>query len=321
MLEAECWRQPDIKYKSSPDYPTREQALLSTKRHTRNTKCLLFTKRHTRNTKCLLFTKRHTRYTKCPSLYQAPHSEHKVPFFLPSVTLGTQSALLSTKRHTWNTKCPSLYQAPHSEHKVPFFDFYQASHSEHKVPFFVPSATLSRLPISAPTRGLPLKFRRTGVAREGEGDSVKSVRPSVSFESSTDARQGASLHCQPRHDDVRCETGFYISQISPCTCRIQEPDTDTTVVACERMASFSQVVQALQNKFPPDADITLKIAYSQLEDLEGHSLQELGLAVTNLKLNHDNLSKVPMQQFFLEQMLEMSPKDLNIYLDTHLHVI
>nr|CAD7598644.1 unnamed protein product [Timema genevievae] len=91
---------------------------------------------------------------------------------------------------------------------------------------------------------------------------------------------GSSLHCSVRRE------------ISPCTCRIQEPDTDTTVVACERMASFSQVVQALQYKFPPDADITLKIAYSQLEDLEGHSLQELGLAVTNLKLNQDNLRPV-----------------------------
>nr|CAD7260995.1 unnamed protein product [Timema shepardi] len=97
---------------------------------------------------------------------------------------------------------------------------------------------------------------------------------------------GSSLHCSVRRE------------ISPCTCRVQEPDTDTTVVACERMASFSQVVQALQYKFPSDADITLKIAYSQLEDLEGHSLQELGLAVTNLKLNHDNLSYCAVKYLF-----------------------
>lgn len=87
---------------------------------------------------------------------------------------------------------------------------------------------------------------------------------------------GASLHCSIRRE------------ISPCTCRVQEPNS-IILVACERMTSFAQVVDALREKFAPDAEISLRIAYSRLDDLTNHTFQELGLAVTNLKLNHDNL--------------------------------
>lgn len=96
---------------------------------------------------------------------------------------------------------------------------------------------------------------------------------------------GASLHCSVRRE------------ISPCTCRLQEPASNTILVACERMSSFTQVVDALRDKFPPDTDIALRIAYSHLEDFTNHSFQELGLAVTNLKLNHDNLSSLPESVF------------------------
>lgn len=55
------------------------------------------------------------------------------------------------------------------------------------------------------------------------------------------------------------------------------------------MTSFTQVVDALRGKFPSDVEISLKIAYSRLDDFTNHTFQELDLAVTNLKLNHDNL--------------------------------
>ncbi|KAJ9592527.1 hypothetical protein L9F63_015800 [Diploptera punctata] len=96
---------------------------------------------------------------------------------------------------------------------------------------------------------------------------------------------GASLHCSVRRE------------ISPCTCRLQEPTSNTILVACERMSSFTQVVDALRDKFPPDTDIALRIAYSHLDDFTNHSFQELGLAVTKLKLNHDNLSSLPESVF------------------------
>jgi hypothetical protein len=88
---------------------------------------------------------------------------------------------------------------------------------------------------------------------------------------------GASLHCSVRRE------------ISPCTCRVQEPNSNTILVACERMTSFTQVLDALRDKFAPDVDISLRIAYSRLEDFMNHTFQDLGLAVTNLKLNHNNL--------------------------------
>ena len=88
---------------------------------------------------------------------------------------------------------------------------------------------------------------------------------------------GASLHCSVRRE------------ISPCTCRVQEPHSNTILVACERMTSFTQVVDALRGKFASDVEISLRIAYSRLDDFTNHTFQELGLAVTNLKLNHDNL--------------------------------
>lgn len=88
---------------------------------------------------------------------------------------------------------------------------------------------------------------------------------------------GASLHCSVRRE------------ISPCTCRVQEPNSNTILVACERMTSFTQVVEALKDKFAPDVEISLRIAYSWMDDFFNHTFQELGLAVTDLKLNHDNL--------------------------------
>jgi hypothetical protein len=55
------------------------------------------------------------------------------------------------------------------------------------------------------------------------------------------------------------------------------------------MTSFTQVVEALKDKFAPEVDISLRIAYSRMDDFFNHTFQELGLAVTDLKLNHDNL--------------------------------
>jgi len=96
---------------------------------------------------------------------------------------------------------------------------------------------------------------------------------------------GASLHCSVRRE------------ISPCTCRVQEPHSNTIQVMCDRMTSFTQVVDALRGKFASDVEISLKIANSRLDDFTNHTFQELGLAITNLKLNHDNLSSLPESVF------------------------
>lgn len=64
---------------------------------------------------------------------------------------------------------------------------------------------------------------------------------------------GASLHCAVRRE------------ISPCTCAPHETFPNTIVVTCERMETFTQVVDALQDRFQMDAAIWLKITHSQLE--------------------------------------------------------
>lgn len=87
---------------------------------------------------------------------------------------------------------------------------------------------------------------------------------------------GTSYNCVVRKD------------ISPCTCRM-EPGKGAIQVTCERMTSFAQVVEALTDRFPPEQEISLKISYSELDDLTNYSISDLGLTVTNLKLNHDNL--------------------------------
>ncbi|XP_067008464.1 insulin-like growth factor-binding protein complex acid labile subunit [Anabrus simplex] len=95
---------------------------------------------------------------------------------------------------------------------------------------------------------------------------------------------GSSLHCAVRRE------------ISPCACRTHEA-IGTVAVACERMTSFAQVLDALTDKFPADTGISLKIAYSQLDDFSAHNFQQIGIDILTLKLNHDNLSSLDESVF------------------------
>lgn len=61
------------------------------------------------------------------------------------------------------------------------------------------------------------------------------------------------------------------------------------LVNCERMTSYGQVVDALQDRFSSKEMITLKVQFSTLDDLPQRSFQELNMSVVNLQLNHDNL--------------------------------
>uniref|UniRef100_A0A1B0CMI0 Putative secreted protein n=2 Tax=Lutzomyia longipalpis TaxID=7200 RepID=A0A1B0CMI0_LUTLO len=89
---------------------------------------------------------------------------------------------------------------------------------------------------------------------------------------------GASLHCAVRRE------------ISPCTCAPHEAYLNTIEVNCERMETFTQVVDALQDRFQPDIAIWLRITYSQLEDLEARTFLEMNMNVKHLRLNFDNLT-------------------------------
>ncbi|KAK7793800.1 hypothetical protein R5R35_012048 [Gryllus longicercus] len=95
---------------------------------------------------------------------------------------------------------------------------------------------------------------------------------------------GSSLHCAERRD------------ISPCSCRAQEPGQPLKV-ACERVAGLSAVLAALAGRFPPETEVALRVAYSELHDLPAHTFQQLGLSIHTLMLNHDNLSALPEEAF------------------------
>lgn len=124
---------------------------------------------------------------------------------------------------------------------------------------------------------------------------------------------GANVHCAVR------------KEISPCTCRHQEPGQDnpnTKVIAviCERMTSFQQVVTALQGRFDDDVGIFLKISHSVLDDLPQLNFQQMGLNIAQLRLIHNNLSALPESVFsglsgaelvsFSDNILETIPQNV-----------
>uniref|UniRef100_A0A336LY93 CSON008120 protein n=1 Tax=Culicoides sonorensis TaxID=179676 RepID=A0A336LY93_CULSO len=98
---------------------------------------------------------------------------------------------------------------------------------------------------------------------------------------------GASLHCAQRRE------------ISPCTCAPHETYPNTIQVTCERMDNFTQVVHALENRLPntPEINIWLKITHSNLIDLENATFAEMNMNIKNLKLNHNNLTQLPVSTF------------------------
>lgn len=97
---------------------------------------------------------------------------------------------------------------------------------------------------------------------------------------------GASLHCAMRRE------------ISPCTCRREDTGTGAVLVVCQRINAYEEIARALTNKFSPETKIGLDISYSQLPDFAEHSFRELGLSITRLKLNFDNLRQVVSQVLF-----------------------
>ncbi|XP_072930518.1 uncharacterized protein ltl [Epargyreus clarus] len=96
---------------------------------------------------------------------------------------------------------------------------------------------------------------------------------------------GASVHCAMRRE------------ISPCTCRREDTGTGVILVICQRINTYEDISRALTNKFNPETKIGLDISYSQLPDFADHSFRELGLSITRLKLNFDNLSDLKESVF------------------------
>lgn len=90
----------------------------------------------------------------------------------------------------------------------------------------------------------------------------------------------ASMHCSVRRE------------ISPCTCSPHQMFANTIIVTCEKMESFSHIVDVLQDKFTPDFQIWLKITHSQLLDFEKRHFAEMNMNIKNLRLNHNSIRYV-----------------------------
>ncbi|CAF4753293.1 unnamed protein product [Pieris macdunnoughi] len=102
---------------------------------------------------------------------------------------------------------------------------------------------------------------------------------------------GASVHCALRRE------------ISPCTCR-REDAAGAVLVLCQRISSYRDVARALTDKFSPDTKIGLDISHSRLPDFADHTFRDLGLSMTKLKLNFDNLSELRESVFTKLELLD-----------------
>ncbi|XP_050683294.1 chaoptin [Leptidea sinapis] len=103
---------------------------------------------------------------------------------------------------------------------------------------------------------------------------------------------GASLHCAMRRE------------ISPCTCRREDTGTGIIIVICQRIDTYQDIANALTKKFSPETKISLDISNCQLPDFEDHSIRDLGLSITRLKLNFDNLRQLRESVFTKLDLLD-----------------
>ncbi|XP_063393736.1 leucine-rich repeat-containing G-protein coupled receptor 4 [Cydia fagiglandana] len=120
---------------------------------------------------------------------------------------------------------------------------------------------------------------------------------------------GASLHCAMRRE------------ISPCTCRREDSNTGAILVLCHRIKAYEEIAKALTNKFSPETKIGLDISHSQLPDIADHSFRELGLSITKLKLNNDNLRQLPENAFTRLDLVDYFSVSDNALAEIPRHVV
>lgn len=120
----------------------------------------------------------------------------------------------------------------------------------------------------------------------------------------------SSVHCAVRRE------------ISPCTCRHADYMTQAIVVSCEKMSSFGQVVDALQDRFErPEQKIILKISVSNLDDMQSKTFEELGMNMITLHLKHNNISVLYEDVFYgCHKVSEFSIAD-NVMLEVPGHIL
>ncbi|KAJ8919801.1 hypothetical protein NQ315_006330 [Exocentrus adspersus] len=84
-------------------------------------------------------------------------------------------------------------------------------------------------------------------------------------------------------------------QIMPCSCRL---DVSKQIsITCDKMNSYDQVVGILRGYFSPSDRVSLRLASSNLQDLQFRSLREINVTLVNLKLNHDYFGTLEAEAF------------------------
>ncbi|KAL4717447.1 hypothetical protein ACJJTC_000596 [Scirpophaga incertulas] len=120
---------------------------------------------------------------------------------------------------------------------------------------------------------------------------------------------GASLHCAMRRE------------LSPCTCRREDKGTGVILVVCQKINAYEDIAKALTNKFSQETKIGLDISYSNLPDIAEHSFRDLGLSITKLKLNFDNLSELKESVFTKLDLVDLFSLADNNLADLPRHVL
>lgn len=95
----------------------------------------------------------------------------------------------------------------------------------------------------------------------------------------TNASDSIKIPCAVRKD------------ISPCTCDYHATTQDSRRpwinVACQKMHSFSQIINVLQNKFDNHSEIHLVIEYSNLEDMKKNKFSDIRSSIGWIFLRHN----------------------------------
>ncbi|XP_030750402.1 insulin-like growth factor-binding protein complex acid labile subunit [Sitophilus oryzae] len=76
--------------------------------------------------------------------------------------------------------------------------------------------------------------------------------------------------------------------ILPCTCTHSIPLSKSVIIECEKMTTYSQVLDIFRGFFSPSDRIHLKLNKSSMQDLQYRAFAELNATIEELSLNHNH---------------------------------
>ncbi|XP_019873483.2 insulin-like growth factor-binding protein complex acid labile subunit isoform X2 [Aethina tumida] len=82
-------------------------------------------------------------------------------------------------------------------------------------------------------------------------------------------------------------------EVSPCTCKMES--RNVIGITCMKSTSYDQVANKLSGHFTPHNRVYLKLAHSNLNDLNFRTFKELNMTIEHLRLEHDVIG-LPMNE-------------------------